>query len=198
LELLHQVSRWQGDDDLVFGHPDTGRPFERSRLLKRFKATLLKARVGRFEPMLNKAGEQRRRPVVDPRTNRWVRDENGVPITEPIERPLFRFHDLRHTFGTQLASEGIAIRKIQEWMGHADFATTLIYSHFMPGAEDAEKIAAAFGEAKLEEPPETGRPGLPVSGGLTAELKALSQMRRDGDLTAEEFTAAKAALLAAA
>ena len=35
-----------------------------------------------------------------------------------------RFHDLRHTFGTQMAAAGAPLRTIQEWMGHSDYTTT--------------------------------------------------------------------------
>jgi integrase len=38
-----------------------------------------------------------------------------------------RFHDFRHTFGTRMAaSTEVSMRKIQEWMGHRDYRTTLI------------------------------------------------------------------------
>jgi integrase len=40
LELHSRRSGYQADDDLVFCHPDTGRPLDRSKLLKRFKAAL--------------------------------------------------------------------------------------------------------------------------------------------------------------
>jgi integrase len=57
-------------------------------------------------------------------------------------RPL-RFHDLRHTFGTRMI--GLAdIRRVQEWMGHADIQTTMRYLHYAPRAEDAELVAKAF------------------------------------------------------
>ncbi|HWF50952.1 MAG TPA: site-specific integrase [Solirubrobacteraceae bacterium] len=57
-------------------------------------------------------------------------------------RPL-RFHDLRHTFGTRMI--GLAdIRRVQEWMGHADVQTTMRYLHYAPRAEDAELVAKAF------------------------------------------------------
>jgi integrase len=46
-------------------------------------------------------------------------------------RPV-RFHDLRHTFGTRMAAQGVPMRTLQEWMGHRDFATTLIYADFAP------------------------------------------------------------------
>lgn len=44
-----------------------------------------------------------------------------------------RFHDLRHTFGTRMAaSPEASMRKIQEWMGHRDYRTTLIYADYEP------------------------------------------------------------------
>ena len=43
------------------------------------------------------------------------------------------FHELRHTFGTQMAAAGAPLRAIQEWMGHADASTTEIYAHYAPG-----------------------------------------------------------------
>jgi integrase len=54
-----------------------------------------------------------------------------------------RFHDLRHTFGTRMI--GVAdIRRVQEWMGHADVQTTMKYLHYAPRAQDAELVARAF------------------------------------------------------
>jgi integrase len=37
-----------------------------------------------------------------------------------------RFHDLRHTFGTRMIAKA-DIRRVQEWMGHADIQTTMRY-----------------------------------------------------------------------
>jgi integrase len=45
-------------------------------------------------------------------------------------RPL-RFHDLRHTFGTRMIAKA-DIRRVQEWMGHADIQTTMRYLHYAP------------------------------------------------------------------
>jgi integrase len=57
-------------------------------------------------------------------------------------RPL-RFHDLRHTFGTRMISKA-DIRRVQEWMGHADVQTTMKYLHYAPREEDARLVAEAF------------------------------------------------------
>jgi len=57
------------------------------------------------------------------------------------------FHSLRHTFGTRMAAVGVPMRTLQEWMGHRDFTTTLVYADFAPdpagGAAFAER---AFGQ----------------------------------------------------
>ncbi len=54
-----------------------------------------------------------------------------------------RFHDLRHTFGTRMIAKA-DIRRVQEWMGHADVQTTMRYLHYAPRDEDAELVAEAF------------------------------------------------------
>ena len=54
-----------------------------------------------------------------------------------------RFHDLRHTFGTRMIAKA-DIRRVQEWMGHADIQTTMRYLHYAPRAEDARLVAEAF------------------------------------------------------
>jgi integrase len=103
LDRLHRDTVYYGDEALVFGHPHTGKPIDRSKLRKRFKAALAEA---------------------------GVRD--------------VRFHDLRHTFGTRMAAEGVPMRVLQELMGHRDFKTTLIYADYAPSAHEAEWVEAAF------------------------------------------------------
>jgi integrase len=106
LDRLFQASAHVADSDLVFAHPHTGKPIDRSKLLKRYKAALRRA---------------------------GVRD--------------VRFHDLRHTFGTRMAAAGVPMRTLQEWMGHRDFATTLIYADYAPSAHEADLVDAAFGRS---------------------------------------------------
>jgi len=41
----------------------------------------------------------------------------------------FRFHDLRHTFGSHLVMQGVDLRTIQQVMGHKEIRMTMRYSH---------------------------------------------------------------------
>jgi integrase len=58
-------------------------------------------------------------------------------------RPL-RFHDLRHTFGSLLAANGVDVVTIQKAMGHSALATTSRYLHARPASEQAQVFTAAF------------------------------------------------------
>jgi integrase len=62
------------------------------------------------------------------------------------EARTITFHELRHTFGTQMAAAGAPLRAIQEWMGHADAKTTEIYRHYAPDpTHGAALVERAFG-----------------------------------------------------
>jgi integrase len=102
LTLLSRHSEYVAADELVFGHPQTGRPYDASRLRKRFKAAVMRAEI----------------------------------------RPI-RFHDLRHTFGTRMAAAGAPLRNIQEWMGHGDYKSTLIYADYAPDPDLGARWAEA-------------------------------------------------------
>lgn len=49
-----------------------------------------------------------------------------------------RWHDLRHSFASQLASAGKSLQQIQRWMGHSSIRMTERYAKFMPSAEHAD------------------------------------------------------------
>ena len=44
----------------------------------------------------------------------------------------FRFHDLRHTFGSHMVMQGVDLRTVQQVMGHKDIKMTMRYSHLSP------------------------------------------------------------------
>lgn len=50
---------------------------------------------------------------------------------------VIRWHDLRHSFASQLVTAGVSIRQVQEWMGHTTIAMTMRYAHLAPGGGDA-------------------------------------------------------------
>ncbi len=105
LQRHRQRSAYRTDSDLVFCHPDTGNPYDASKLRKRFKTAVAASEIRSI-----------------------------------------RFHDLRHTFGTQMAAAGAPLRHIQEWMGHRDYKTTLIYADYAPDPSQGARWAeAAFG-----------------------------------------------------
>jgi integrase len=115
LDDWSKATVYNGDENLVFAHPQTGNPLDGSKVTKRFQAACHDAGV----------------------------------------RPI-RFHDLRHTFATQLAASGkVSLRTLQEFLGHADAKTTQIYAHYAPSTHEVEMVNAAFAiepdEAKRSE-----------------------------------------------
>jgi integrase len=62
-----------------------------------------------------------------------------------------RFHDLRHTFGTRCAAEGVPMRMLQEWMGHRDIKTTQIYADYAPSPHEADLLERAFAASEDDE-----------------------------------------------
>jgi len=54
------------------------------------------------------------------------------PMAKRAEVPVITFHDLRHSFASNLASLGVPVMKIKELLGHSDLKTTLRYMHLAP------------------------------------------------------------------
>ena len=103
LDRHFKRSSYQGNDELVFCHPDKGAVLDHSSLSRRYKKALKAAKI---------------REV--------------------------RFNDLRHTFGTRMAAAGVPLRTLQEWMGHRDFKTTLIYADYAPSEHETQMAERAF------------------------------------------------------
>ncbi|HEX4188222.1 MAG TPA: tyrosine-type recombinase/integrase [Solirubrobacteraceae bacterium] len=55
-----------------------------------------------------------------------------------------RFHDLRHTYGSNLAAAGVDLVMIQAVMGHGALSTTSRYLHARPASEQAKAFTRVF------------------------------------------------------
>jgi integrase len=63
------------------------------------------------------------------------------------DAPTVRYHDVRHTFASTLLSEGVSVKAVADWLGHANPAITLkVYAHLMPTDVDRGRsvLEAAF------------------------------------------------------
>jgi integrase len=60
------------------------------------------------------------------------------PALEQAGLRRFRFHDLRHTFGSLLIQDGASLAYVKEQMGHSTIQITVdTYGHLIPGADIA-------------------------------------------------------------
>jgi integrase len=69
-------------------------------------------------------------------------------ILEANNLPIIRFHDLRHTNASLLLAQGVDMKRIQAWLGHAQLATTSeIYAHLV---DDFKRDNASIIDQLLE------------------------------------------------
>ena len=61
----------------------------------------------------------------------------------------FRWHDLRHTFGSRLAQAGVPIAVIKELLGHGNIQVTTRYAHVAPSNLD-EAVRALDGQIRRD------------------------------------------------
>jgi integrase len=110
LELHFQRSAYQHDDDLVFAHPDTGAPLDRSKLLKRFKAAAREAglREIRFHDLRHTFGTRMAAAGTPMRTLQEWMGHRDIKTTQvyadyaPSEREA---ELVERAFGTGLGTE---------------------------------------------------------------------------------------------
>lgn len=65
--------------------------------------------------------------------------------------PEIRFHDLRHSFGTQ-AAKRFPIHEVQVMMGHANIATTMRYLHYVEDPRASATLSALWASEDASAP----------------------------------------------
>ena len=60
------------------------------------------------------------------------------------------FHSFRHTFATRCAAAGVPLRTLQEWLGHRDYKTVLIYADYQP--DDRREAGRVVNQASTSPP----------------------------------------------
>ncbi len=112
------------------------------------KRKVPQTKTGRIETVpLNKAAWQvlssraawpTDKPVFDPKLLEAARYRMAA-VAKATGVRLIRFHDLRHTFASNLREAGVDISTVQELMRHRSIAMTMIYAHI--GAKNLSSAA---------------------------------------------------------
>jgi integrase len=132
-------------------HPDLGHVFRRQG--RRGGVWYAKYRLpdGRqIQRRIGPAWAQRGRPGAGFYTRRTAQAWLDQASLRRASLRSLRFHDLRHTFGTQVISNpAVSILQLKVWMGHAEIDTTMNSLHYAPRAGEAELVADAFAPPTL-------------------------------------------------
>ena len=116
LDRLHQQSPFDMDHDLVFAHPHTGKPIDRSKLLKRFKAALERAKVRevRFHDLRHTFGTRMAAAGVPMRTlQEWMghRDYKTTAIYADYAPGVHEAAWVESAFGGQPSASPTAVEE---------------------------------------------------------------------------------------
>jgi integrase len=92
------------------------------------------------------------------------------PCLERAGLRHFRFHDLRHTFGSLLIQDGASLAYVKEQMGHSSIQVTVdTYRHLIPGA-DINWIAGLDRETTSQQNATPAQPATESATEIPAEM----------------------------
>lgn len=83
-----------------------------------------------------------------------------------------RWHDLRHSYASNLAAAGVPILQVQQWLGHSSIQMTMRYAHLAPGGN--LHLVSVLDGAKS---PPIGKPVAKALSVQTAEPKKAKQLQ---------------------
>ena len=146
-------------------------PFERALIMTIYEGALRIAELmnlkvedidfdGGFLKVTRKGGEETRIPVSDKTLTalrKHIGRRHGQVFTQPYWRLHYEIgrlgnkagirkltpHQLRHARASDLSRQGVALEDIKDFLGHAQYQTTLIYARLMP-AELKRRLPTAF------------------------------------------------------
>lgn len=153
-EIRHHLERYPAEVParMLFTN-EAGNPLRRTLFRSRiWRPTLVRAGLlghverngDRFEATwTGRAGEAH--------TTRWEREQDAVTEVARNQFGGVTFHDLRHSYGTWLADDGVPVNKLQRVMGHENVTTTLKF--YVRKTEDHDAILSALDD---EDPDDDG------------------------------------------
>lgn len=128
-------------EDVVFDYGDTGliKFFRTKNKRKRTEFLMPRSREALLSWRNHLELKRKKLKIIEPKSDRVFCRIDGTPIKR-FDRAWkaslkeagitgFHFHDLRHTFASNMLLSGASLKDVKEMMGHSDISMTDRYSH---------------------------------------------------------------------
>jgi len=112
--------------------------------LKRLRAYLKERRDNCPYLFASQRGDRMGRRILD----HWMRYYSAIAGIPPDKR---HFHVLRHSIATHLIEAGADLRFVQDWLGHSNIGSTIIYAQITNKARD-EQARRVFASPSIVSP----------------------------------------------